>query len=260
MADNPFQPPSPFSPDDGTRQMTPADDTRQMPPPSLPPAPPQPLQSGIPPVPQSRALPHLPPPHRPPPKRARRQRNNSPMYLPVWSVLMMVGVVFVVAFGLIGLVIGLGGNGGPGGSPRIIIITAVPSDTPPPGEPTIPVNSVTLEPAQIVPGSLPTFALEGPTLLPVILSPTPLSIALGAAVVVNADSLNVRAGAGTDQELVFIAPLGTTFRVIEGPLSATGFTWWRIQNPDNPGETGWAASQFLDVQSSDSALSATIAP
>ncbi len=261
MVDSQFQPP--YSPDDGTRQVTPTDETRAMPPQQLPPIPPPAQQNTLPPIPPPRNMPPPPPPQQRPPAQRRprkRQRSDSPMYLPLWSVVAMVVVVFVVAFGVIGLVIGLGGDGGPGGSPRIIIITAVPSSTPQPGEPTTPANAVTLEPAQIAPNSLPTFALEGPTLFPVVLSPTPLTISLGATVVVNADSLNVRAGAGTDQELVFMAPLGTTFRVIEGPLSATGFTWWRVQNPDNPSETGWTAAQFLDVQAPVSDLPATTAP
>lgn len=260
MADSQFQPP--LSPDDRTRNVTPADDTRAMSPQQAPAPmiPPPPQQNALPPIPAGRSQPPLPPQQRPPARRRPRKRSDNPMYLPLWSVVAMVVIVFVMAFGVIGLVIGLGGDGGPGGSPRIVIITAIPSSTPQPGQPTLPANAVTLEPAQIAPGSLPTFALEGPTLIPVILSPTPLSISLGATVVVNADSLNVRTGAGTDQDLVFMAPLGTTFRVIEGPLSATGFTWWRIQNPNNPSETGWAAAQFLDVQAPVSDLPATIAP
>jgi hypothetical protein len=30
-------------------------------------------------------------------------------------------------------------------------------------------------------------------------------------------------------------------------MSATGYTWWRIQSMTNPLEAGWAAAQFLDV-------------
>lgn len=215
----------PTGPQDGAQRMSPLNETRPM-----PPAPP----------PQS-------PPPLPPARRPRKARRDDALYLPIWSVAVMLIFVFVVAFGLFGLVLSLGGQGGPGGSPRIVIITALPSDTPLANG--TPAQQI-LQPqatSAVAPGTLPTFALEGPTLPPVILSPTPLSITLGATVIVNADSLNVRANPGTDQDLLFTAPAGTAFRVIEGPMSATGYTWWRIQSMTNPLEAGWAAAQFLDV-------------
>jgi uncharacterized protein YgiM (DUF1202 family) len=179
-----------------------------------------------------------------------RSRGDSALYLPLWSVMLMLGVVFVGAFGLMALVYSLGGSAGSTSSPRIVIYTAIPSDTPLPGEATDapPVVIATVNPNATLSGPAPVFALEGPTLQPVILSPTPIVINIGSTVVVNADSLNVRAGPGTDQNLLFAAPLGTIFRVVDGPRSATGLTWWQVQNPDDPSQIGWAASEFLDAQ------------
>jgi hypothetical protein len=184
------------------------------------------------------------PPGQPPPKR----RSDSGLFLPVWSVALMLFVVFAIAFGTIGLVIGLGGNPAAGGSPRIVIITAIPSNTPLPSIATPEAPVTNLLPADTTPGALPTFALEGPTLLPVILSPTPLSIGVGSTVVVNADSLNVRGGAGLEYEILFTTTLGATFSIIDGPVQSSGLTWWRVQNPDNPQEQGWAAAEYLDAQ------------
>ncbi len=181
-----------------------------------------------------------------PPRRRRRQ--DSGLYLPVWSVALMLLIVFLAAFALFGLVLSLGGNSAPSSQPRIVIITAIPSETPVPGaQPTT--GAFSAPPTALVaPGALPTFALEGPTLPPVILSPTPIPILVGTTVVVDVASLNVRAAPGTDQELLFMAPEGTLFTVTEGPQSATGYTWWRIQNPADPQQTGWAAAQFLLAQ------------
>jgi hypothetical protein len=161
----------------------------------------------------------------------------------------MLVTVLVVAFGIIALVIALGGNTQPGGSPRIIIITAVPSDTP--LAPTIqPTARNSVLPYQNTDNeSVPNFPLEGPTLPPVVLSPTPLSIVVGSTVVVNAEGgLNVRAGAGLDNNVLCNADDGTVFTIIDGPMQANGLTWWEVRNPDNPDCFGWAAADYLDIQ------------
>jgi hypothetical protein len=175
-----------------------------------------------------------------------RDRSKSGLYLPAWSVLLMLVTVFVVAFGIVALVIALGGGSQPDSSPRIIIITAEPSNTPsePQVTPTRP-----LLPNQTSQGDVPNFALEGPTLPPVILSPTPLTITVGSTVVVNAsDGLNVRAGAGLDQNIMFNADNGDVFEVEDGPTQANGLTWWMIRDPANSSRFGWAAADYLDVQ------------
>lgn len=177
---------------------------------------------------------------------APRDRTRSGLYLPAWSVLLMLVTVFVVAFGIIALVIALGGGSPPDGSPRIIIITAEPSNTPsePQGTPTRP-----LLPNQAQQGEIPNFALEGPTVPPVVLSPTPLSIVVGSTVVVNAEGgLNVRAGAGLDQNIMFNANNGDVFEVEAGPEQANGLTWWMVRDPDDSARFGWAAADYLDVQ------------
>lgn len=181
-------------------------------------------------------------------KRGGTPRDRSGLYLPAWSVLLMLVTVFVVAFGIIALVIGLGGGAQPDGSPRIIIITAEPSNTP--SSPTVeaaPTNP--LLPGSNSQGELPIFALEGPTVPPVILSPTPLTITVGSTVTVNAQGgLNVRAGAGLDQNIMFNADNAEMFVVEDGPTQANGLTWWQIRDPIDSSRFGWAAADYLDVQ------------
>lgn len=197
--------------------------------------------SGTPPTPRS-------PMREVPGKRKRDEPRSSPFYLPAWSVGLMLLMVFGIAAGIVTLVMMLGGQTKPGGEPRVIIVTAIPtatSDQPP----TQPVNPESLQnPAGTTDLPLPTFALEGPTLPPIIFTPTPLSISVGSAVIVNSeDGLNVRPAPGIDNTPLFNAPFGAGFNVIGGPQQAAGLTWWQIQDPADPTRQGWAAAVYLDV-------------
>jgi len=190
-------------------------------------------------------------PPEPPGKRKRdesrpreRGRNGGALSLPAWSVGLMLLLVFGIAAGIVTLVLMLGGQTAPGGEPVIVIVTAPPtatSDQPPtalvPGFITAP----TLVP------DVPVFALEGPTLPPIIFTPTPLTITVGSAVIVNIDGLNVRPEPGLNNTQRFNAPLGAGFNVVGGPTQADGLTWWEIQDPADPTLRGWAAADYLDV-------------
>ena len=158
----------------------------------------------------------------------------------------MLLLVFGITGAIVMLVITLGGQSTPGGQPRIVIITAQPSDTPNAQE----AATATIPGIEALPslqGPLPTFALEGPTLAPVILTPTPLVITIGATVIVNSDSLNIRKDAGLGQTLLTTAVKGDRFKVIEGPKQADNLTWWHIQDTVDPTRDGWAAADYLDV-------------
>jgi Bacterial SH3 domain len=114
---------------------------------------------------------------------------------------------------------------------------------PPPIAPTTVVNQGVLA------GTVSSFSLIGPTLAPVEISPTPVNIAVGLDVVIDAEEsgVNVRSGAGIANTRLFVAPNGTIFRVIGGPAQADGLTWWQIQNTVDVNQTGWAAAAYLEV-------------
>lgn len=177
-------------------------------------------------------------------KRKTSDRASNPLYLPAWSVGLMLLLVFGIVASIVTLVVTLGGQSAPGGEPRIIIITAEPSNTPS-GPPTATVASVEALPSFQAP--LPTFGLEGPTLVPVILTPTPIAITIGATVIVNVNGLNVRSAAGTNNDVVTFASQGDRFTVVAGPQQASNLTWWQVQDPDDPSIVGWAAADYLDV-------------
>jgi hypothetical protein len=196
--------------------------------------------------------PPAPPPAGPPPRQkrkrdARTSRASNPLYLPLWSVALMIAGAFCITFSIISLVLLLGGNTpSSGGEPRVVIITAIPSPTfDAAAAPTLTPTSALL-PSGATPGAFPTFALEGPTLPPVILSPTPVSIAVGQSVIVNEDQVRLRGSPGLDGELISYLAIGTQFTVIGGPQMASSLTWWQVEDPTQPLVRGWVAADYLE--------------
>jgi hypothetical protein len=159
----------------------------------------------------------------------------------------MLITVLGIAFGLVLLVIALGGQAAPGGEPRIVVITAAPSLTPPFGESLL--ASPTF-PAESGGGSVPSFAMQGPTLPPVVFTPTPDVIEVGKTVIVygtQEQQLNIRDNPGINTNVLFRAPDGYLLKVIEGPSQADGLFWWKVQDPANPSLSGWVASDYIQV-------------
>src|SRR5215203_528203 len=64
----------------------------------------------------------------------------------------------------------------------------------------------------------------------------------GQTVVVNADSLNMRADASIDAEIVTSLLNGTWATVVDGPVTGDEYSWYQIEYDDN---TGWVAAEFL---------------
>jgi len=56
--------------------------------------------------------------------------------------------------------------------------------------------------------------------------------------------LNVRTNPGTSGSKISTMAAGSTGTVLEGPISADGYTWWRISYAD--GTTGWSADDWLE--------------
>ncbi len=237
--------------------------TKGMPPTELPPQPSEEIPRRQEVTPARRAVP--PPPSRPAPRKQpitanddwlpekpkRGQPKPPPargaLYLPVWSVLLTLflvcGAVSCVVLG----VVSLGGRMAPTLAPQFVVITAV-----------LPTNTAFVPdsliaspvPNQLVQtGTVPAFSLAGPTLPPVEISPTPENIGVGKTITVDSpdSGLNVRSGAGIQNDRLFVAQDGETFMVVDGPTQADGLTWWKIQNPTDPTQSGWAAAAYLQL-------------
>ncbi|MCS6834461.1 MAG: hypothetical protein NZ750_00390 [Anaerolineae bacterium] len=203
--------------------------------------------------PSAPVAPHAPPrvsPMSPPYVRpAPRIAAQSAFYLPWWSLILLLIVVLVVAVSLVLLTLALGNNGAVAiqNTPEFRVLTAQPL----PDVLQAPlVSPEALVPEVIMGHNQPTeLALIGPTLPPVVFTPTPFPISVGVMVIVQGvgdQQLNVRDRPGVmGTTVLFRSAQGTLFTVLEGPAQADGFAWWRIQDTSNPAQQGWAVSNYL---------------
>ena len=180
-----------------------------------------------------------PPPAR---KNISRSRQNSPLRLPIWSVLLMLmGVVGAVAC-IVVAIVALGGRTAPTAPPEFVVVSAVPSIMP---EVTIPslLATATL-PAEFVQSEAGSMMLAGPTLAPIIYTPTPTqppAITLGSRVIiVGNQGINIRNNFGTESGVVKVANPGEEYVIMDGPRQSNGLNWWQLSDPVS-GVTGWAA-------------------
>lgn len=231
--------------------------TRQQPPmqhqpvKSVPPPPPASIPQAKPA--QSQRPTGNPPPRaaRPAPKGTARHRRDNALYLPLWSIILMLFSVFSIAAVIVFIVIAAGQRENmPQGQAIVIISSPIPTQA---GQIPISPATATLPPEadQGIITVPPTFALSGPTLVAVELSPTPKTITVGEQVIVidvGIQKLNVRDTPGVvGTNIVFRADEGSIMKVIGGPQQADGLTWWEIQDTINPQLSGWAASNYLQV-------------
>ncbi|MCE5192541.1 hypothetical protein LLF88_01135 [bacterium] len=73
-------------------------------------------------------------------------------------------------------------------------------------------------------------------------------LSIGAAVEVTGtggDGVNVRSSPGTSEAIVGVEKEGASGIVLEGPTSASGFIWWRVQWKD--GLMGWSVDTYLRI-------------
>jgi uncharacterized protein YgiM (DUF1202 family) len=72
--------------------------------------------------------------------------------------------------------------------------------------------------------------------------------AVGEAVVVEADGLNLRADAGVDADVLALLPDGTIGVVADGPVTADNYVWYQL---DIDGTLGWSAADWLSLALSE---------
>lgn len=115
-----------------------------------------------------------------------------------------------------------------------------------------PLAMPTVTPAQVATRAPQVSATATRTLLPtpsasptVTETPVPVILPGGRAVVAGtgAEQLRMRAGPGLTQDMVATLSDGTGVNVLEGPESADGYKWWKVQTED--GQQGWVAGDWL---------------
>lgn len=135
-----------------------------------------------------------------------------------------VTVTIIVFLGVVGILLlpGLGGHTGTGHSPALGAAPRATVDvlpTPPPARPTLPPTDTPLPVAR-------------------------LGVGVQARVVnLGGAPLRARLGPGVNELATYGFPEGTLVTIMEGPIEADGYTWWRLQ--DETG-SGWSAEQSLD--------------
>ncbi len=78
---------------------------------------------------------------------------------------------------------------------------------------------------------------------------TAAAFTAGQIVQVNADSLNMRAEASIEAEIVTTLQNGTWANVVDGPVTGGDYSWYQVEYDDF---TGWVAAEFLaDAASAD---------
>ena len=61
--------------------------------------------------------------------------------------------------------------------------------------------------------------------------------------------MRLRALATTDADVLATGREGTVVTVLEGPVEADGYEWWKVRTPD--GDEGWAAATWLVLKTED---------
>lgn len=104
--------------------------------------------------------------------------------------------------------------------------------------------------------------IAAPTLTPKVLdptrtpTPTPTSIfflpegVIGVGIYVQVTDtggagLRMREEPGLSSSINFSAMDSEVFLVIDGPVSADGYTWWHLEAPYDQNRNGWSAADFL---------------
>jgi hypothetical protein len=92
--------------------------------------------------------------------------------------------------------------------------------------------------ATVTPRATPTPLPPTPTPTPNI----PTTIAKDVYVVVS-QGVNYRQEANTGAQIIRTLGDGEVLQVVDGPVTANEFTWWKLKDPN--GVEGWAAQDFL---------------
>ncbi len=181
-------------------------------------------------------------------RRALRRARN-PLRFSLRSLALVVVLALLTALAVAGLALSLRGESSRTATEPIIVVTAAPA------------SSIDVRPTEraalgtqviLAPQTPANLVLTGPPIPTIILTDTPMPLAVGSlaqVVGVGNDELNVRNLPNrSSSKVLFRAAGGTKLQLIGGPLEADGFIWWRVLDPQFEVE-GWAAGRYLQTVS-----------
>lgn len=185
--------------------------------------------------------------------RQLQRRVRSPFNVPAWSIILMLFIVMLAAGAVAFAVYSLRDDEPTSAFAPVISVTTAPDLIESTDADSIawsdgtPSDGVQIIIAAQTPASL---QIDGPVLPTVVITLTPIPLTVGASVEVAGvgnQELNIRnVPSLIDSTILFRAPDGTAFEVIDGPQQADGFTWWRIRDVEFRVE-GWAVANYLQV-------------
>lgn len=189
---------------------------------------------------------------------ARRQyrrairRSRNPLYIPLTWLAAAALLVLIVIAGAIAAIVGLRNDSAAAPLEPVIVVATSQiggSDD----ESAIPTSASASDPQIILAAATPaSLALTGPAVPTVIVTNTPIPLAVGVQASVynvGSDELNVRnIPSINNSEVLFRAAAGTVFNVIGGPQEADGFSWWQLHDPQFE-VIGWAVANYLQTVS-----------
>lgn len=190
-------------------------------------------------------------PRRQPP---RRSTSDSGLYLPWWSLLILILVVGGCAFTIIYMVaadpLGIASNPADE-TPEIVVVTSQfninntinnGGNSGPPGS--VPATSIPI--ATAVPNAAPTSTIS---------AESAVGCTIGLLVEVtgtDGEGLIIREEPRQGDNIVIVADEGETFRITGGPERSVGvggetIEWCDLEGVDSPLISGWASSDYLTV-------------
>jgi hypothetical protein len=184
----------------------------------------------------------------PPPRRAPRRQpvpvSESPLYLPWWSLLVMVALVGAAAFALMFVFTQLSEPQVPGNQlPRVQLITEQPTLS---QEFAAGADQPAYWPTAL-PQLYPSATVPLPTPIPSpSLPPGRFGIGVAVQVVgVGSSGLNMRSEPGLEGTPRFLAAEEAVFVIVDGPQTVDDLEWWRLEDPNDSSRFGWAARNYL---------------
>jgi hypothetical protein len=169
----------------------------------------------------------------------QQNQNSRPDTLsitpPLWVLIFIASLFIVVCVGLWGYVLVTRQAVLPAATPSVVFVLQTPDN-----------------PVTAVPSPTPLI-FETPDLGPTAtLPPGPSAgqLNVGALVEVtgtDGDSLRLRSGPGLSTETIYLALSSEVFFVVDGPIEADGFRWWKLAAQADEQREGWGVENFLGL-------------